>query len=413
LALLHDPDGKAGLAHALEHCVLMQTEHLPNNDLQIELKKIGGDVNAFTNQSTTFFPLKARAENDNFTTLADILRQIVTEPCFDDTRIQNELKVIDNEYHDELDNRDREVLIESDRKQHRETIFSGRVLGNPENFLTLSSSDFLNFMRQHYKAQTMCLYVVAPYQLADTHVILEGTLGQITEGGRSFTTPESIYGQTMDVRLEETEKNQNNFKLFFTSPSSTDIKQLSIATLAQNTISQTLVWHLRHNAGCTYSSQFSNFALTSTQKIVSLDIKTRPHQTNDFLEALLDYTTNIDSIPDVEIESGINNLKHQNFSFRKAAEVECGGIVFYDQTLKQLMDMDKERDILDTITLDDVREKMKEMLSSLTGIYATGPQPNLLPPLETLQTKLKQASGLNNVEGKPTPQTNVLYQPRI
>ena len=200
--------------------------------------------------------------------------------------------------------------------------------------------------------------------------------------------------------------------MFFTLPTPQDSKSLVIARSARDIIGETLVWGLRHQTGCTYNSEFQGMDLTSKEMLVSLKITTRPHQTNDFIASLLRYASEIDNIPNPEIQATIDNAIHALNSYNQALDFDCSGLIFCDQTRGETMDLYQEKRDVQEISHQDIREKMKEILSSLSGIYATGPQPELLPSLEILQTQLKKAAGFDQ-EKEPTPQTILPYQPRM
>ncbi|AOM42299.1 pitrilysin [Xenorhabdus hominickii] len=93
---MENPDNQLGLAHYLEHMVLMGSKRYPQPGGFAEfLQKHGGSRNASTTADRTSFYLEV--ENDSLTGAVDRLADALTEPLFDPLNADRERNAVDNE----------------------------------------------------------------------------------------------------------------------------------------------------------------------------------------------------------------------------------------------------------------------------------------------------------------------------
>jgi predicted Zn-dependent peptidase len=88
----NEPDELNGITHFIEHCVFKGTARRSALDIAIEQDRLGGNLEAFTTHEETGFALKVI--DDRFEAAFDLLADMLTNPRFDQTDLENEQRVI-------------------------------------------------------------------------------------------------------------------------------------------------------------------------------------------------------------------------------------------------------------------------------------------------------------------------------
>ncbi len=91
-ASAHEPRGKMGLSHLLEHMVFKGTKRRSAREIALELESRGGSLDAFTSKEHTSF--QARVLDEDLPRALDILTEIVREPTLLEADLDLERKVV-------------------------------------------------------------------------------------------------------------------------------------------------------------------------------------------------------------------------------------------------------------------------------------------------------------------------------
>lgn len=179
---LDDPDQQPGLAHYLEHMVLMGSKRYPQPDNLAEfLKKHGGSHNASTASYRTAFYLEV--ENDALEPAVDRLADAVAEPLLDADNADRERHAVNAELtmarsRDGL--RMAQVGAETLNPAHPASRFSG---GNLETLKDKPDSKLhqalTNFYQTHYSANLMKAVIYSNKPLAEMAAIAAKTFGRV------------------------------------------------------------------------------------------------------------------------------------------------------------------------------------------------------------------------------------------
>ena len=188
---LEDPDEQQGLAHYLEHMVLMGSKHYPQPESLSEfLKKHGGSHNASTASYRTAFYLEV--ENDALQPAVDRLADAIAEPLLDPINADRERHAVNAELtmarsRDGL--RMAQVGAETLNPAHPGARFSG---GNLETLSDKPDSklhDALTaFYQRYYSANLMKAVIYSNKSLAEMEKIAASTFGKIPD--RQAQVPE-------------------------------------------------------------------------------------------------------------------------------------------------------------------------------------------------------------------------------
>lgn len=180
---LDDPNQQLGLAHYLEHMVLMGSKRYPQPDNLAEfLKKHGGSHNASTASYRTAFYLEV--ENDSLEPAVDRLADAVAEPLLDPVNADRERHAVNAELtmarsRDGL--RMAQVGAETLNPAHPSSRFSGGNLetlkDKPDSKLHQTLTDFYH---THYSANLMKAVIYSNKPLTEMAAIAAKTFGRVT-----------------------------------------------------------------------------------------------------------------------------------------------------------------------------------------------------------------------------------------
>lgn len=187
---LDDPEQQPGLAHYLEHMVLMGSKRYPQPDNLAEfLKKHGGSHNASTASYRTAFYLEV--ENAALQPAVDRLADAVAEPLLDPVNADRERHAVNAELtmarsRDGL--RMAQVGAETLNPAHPGARFSG---GNLETLRDKPGSKLhqalLDFYQTHYSANLMKAVIYSNKPLTEMAAIATQTFGRVAN--RDATVP--------------------------------------------------------------------------------------------------------------------------------------------------------------------------------------------------------------------------------
>lgn len=90
-----------GISHLLEHVVFKGTTRRASKDIYREIERVGGSLNAFTAEELTCFT--AKVPGSYCETAIDILSDLYLNPLINDSDLEKEKKVIEEEIHMYLD----------------------------------------------------------------------------------------------------------------------------------------------------------------------------------------------------------------------------------------------------------------------------------------------------------------------
>lgn len=188
---LDDPNQQLGLAHYLEHMVLMGSKRYPQPDNLAEfLKKHGGSHNASTASYRTAYYLEV--ENDALAPAVDRLADAIAEPLLDPVNADRERHAVNAEMtmaRSRDGHRMAQVGAETLNPAHPAARFSG---GNLETLRDKPGSklhDALRaFYQQHYSANLMKAVIYSNKPLPELAAIAAQTFGRVQNRDASVPT---------------------------------------------------------------------------------------------------------------------------------------------------------------------------------------------------------------------------------
>lgn len=151
--------GERGLSHLLEHMMFKSKKNRNVKEILVALNALGGTFNAITNKDYTTYYIKTVA--NNWKQSVDMLETIVFQPCFKTKELQQEKKVVVEEFL-QYENDTSAIAFEK-----AYAIFYGHqnpyghsVKGDIHDIMKTTSSSLMDYYKKHYKE---CLvYVNCP-----------------------------------------------------------------------------------------------------------------------------------------------------------------------------------------------------------------------------------------------------------
>lgn len=141
---------QGGISHFIEHMLFKGTQNRTASEIAEEMDVMGGQLNAYTTKEYTCY--YARVLNDNFESAADILCDMYFNSRFDEEDIQREASVIVEEINMYEDTPDELVFDELQAGIWKNNNALGRpILGTAESVKSFKRSDFISYMRGHYR----------------------------------------------------------------------------------------------------------------------------------------------------------------------------------------------------------------------------------------------------------------------
>ena len=151
-----------GLSHFLEHMCFKGTKKRPRPiDIASELDGLGAEYNAFTSQEWTSY--YAKAKNENFDKILEIVSDLYLNPVFGPAEIEKEKGVIIEEinmYEDIPQRRVQELFMEL---VYGDQPAGWSVAGRKEVIRILGQENFLKYRGEHYLASSTILVIAGGF----------------------------------------------------------------------------------------------------------------------------------------------------------------------------------------------------------------------------------------------------------
>ena len=179
IGTLLDPKDAPGLAHFCEHLLFMGNEKYPSeNDYREYLSKNGGISNGMTQQDRTIYYFDV--SNEAFEGALDRFAQFFISPIFNEGSVERELKAIDNEFSNNLNNDARRYNQIKLSQTKEDSPFNKFGTGNLQ---TLSLPDIrerlLVFYKKYYTSEVMNLCIYSNKSLEEQIKLVEGLFSLI------------------------------------------------------------------------------------------------------------------------------------------------------------------------------------------------------------------------------------------
>lgn len=177
-----------GISHFLEHMCFKGTKNRPNQMIiASELDSLGAEYNAFTGRESTGYFAKAR--NDYFEKLIDVVSDIYLNSIFDEKEIDKERGPIIEEIN---------MYEDLPTQKIQETFFNlvyddqpagWDIAGTKENIQQLKREDFLKYRQEHYLANSTVVVIAGNFDLNAAETKIRDIFKVLNTGRQSSKLP--------------------------------------------------------------------------------------------------------------------------------------------------------------------------------------------------------------------------------
>jgi predicted Zn-dependent peptidase len=176
-----ESDENRGISHVIEHMLFKGTTMRSAEQIALDMDKIGGYLNAFTEKEHTCY--YARVLTEHISDCLDILGDIFLRSEFPEDELMREKNVILEEIKERDDLPDdlvHDLFFETVWPDHN---LGKSVVGSPETVLSMTRQQLYDYMRREYAPNRI---VIAAAGNLDHDKIV----AQLSEGFGSITTPD-------------------------------------------------------------------------------------------------------------------------------------------------------------------------------------------------------------------------------
>ncbi len=192
-----EPEGKAGLAHFIEHLIFKRTKKRNTNQILNRLESVGADLNAYTTKEYTC--VHASFLNPYLDRTLELFSDISFNSTFPEEEMEKEKSVILDEiasYEDQP-----EEAIQDD---FEDVLFAGDALGNNilgtvETVKNFTREDVLNFIKQNYNTYEMVIAVLGNYNFRRVIATAERHFGEVPENAATNVREKAIIHPPCDT----------------------------------------------------------------------------------------------------------------------------------------------------------------------------------------------------------------------
>jgi processing peptidase subunit beta len=144
-----------GAAHFLEHLTFKGTAKRTQQQLEVEIENMGGHLNAYTSREQTVY--FAKVFKNDVGRAVEILSDILLHSTLDEGAIERERDVILREMSEVNKHQEELVLDHLHAAAYQGTGLGRTILGPEENIRSLTRSDLVSYIQNHYTAPRMVI----------------------------------------------------------------------------------------------------------------------------------------------------------------------------------------------------------------------------------------------------------------
>lgn len=167
----------AGLSHFVEHMFFKGTKLRDKGMIEKEVRRIGGDINAYTSHDLTVFYVTALASEVQ--TAIHLLYDAAFHSVLAQDELEKEREVIISEMRMNEDRLDRKALVALWNRMYTGHPYENPVIGYEPIFRAVTQEDLQTFMSQYYVPNNMVLSVVGDIETEKVLTHVRETFGSV------------------------------------------------------------------------------------------------------------------------------------------------------------------------------------------------------------------------------------------
>jgi predicted Zn-dependent peptidase len=372
----YESEEEAGISHFAEHLFFKGTQRRPTSkEITQDIEGVGGIINAGTDKELTIFWCKVA--KPHFPIALDVLSDLLLNSLFDSKEIEQERRIISEEINMNLDLPQQRISMLIDELLWPEQPLGREVIGYKETVSSLTREQLLNYVARRYMPNNTVLSIAGNIQ----H---EEAMAQIEPLFNKWAAGELITGYITNdkqtearLRIEPKDIEQAHLCLAVHGFSRSHPQRFTIDlfnTVLGGGMSSRLFTEIREHRGLAYDiHSYTEHFLNSGSFAIYAGVD--PEKIETAVAAILDETSQIkQGITATELTRAKELSKgrlYLRFEDSQNVALWYGGQEILTQ---QILDIDDVISIVDAITIDELKEVAKEILTeSGLNLAITGP----------------------------------------
>jgi predicted Zn-dependent peptidase len=385
-AVIHEPEGKQGLAHLFEYMLFQGTKKRDARMLSNAFETLGARRGIDTGFEMTC--VWTQVVHTELETSLRLVNELLLEPAFPVDKLAQLQKIVLQEIHRCNDEATRCIIDLTCTKFYQGTSLARSLLGTEESVASLKQGDFLDFWKSRYQPDNMLFAIAGKFQWEKVLELMEAIFGAWQGEAISLPMQQPKFASTLSI--EHREGQQEHFCLMFPFPNYADpdyYAALLINDILGGNMNSRLFVEVREKRSLAYSISSAMVSNRSTGA-VRIYAGTTPEHGRKCLEVILDELCKLkqNGITHHELNHAKIHLKSQNILRGESSRVCMGTMAhawWFNRTLPTWQEM---KAAIDAVTEEQILRVLQQF-SPVNPLTVT-----VMSPLES-DAWLKEAAG--------------------
>jgi len=367
---------EAGISHFTEHLLFKGTQRRPTSkEITQDIEGVGGIINASTDKEVTIFWCKVA--DSHFPIALDVLSDLLLNSRFDNKEIEQERRIISEEINMNLDLPQQRVNTLIDELLWPEQPLGRDVIGYKETVSSITRKQLLNYVARRYMPNNTVLSIAGNIQHEEAMDQIEPLFNKWAAGKPSTDYRTDDNQTEARLRIEPRDIEQAHLCLAVHGFSHSHPRRFTLDLL--NTVlgggmSSRLFTEIREHRGLAYDIYSStDHFLNSGSFIIYAGVD--PKKVEIAVAAILKELSKIKQEITTSELTRAKELSKGRLHLR--LEDSRNVALWYGSQeilMRQILDIDDVISIVDAITIDELKEVAKEILTdSGLNLAVTGP----------------------------------------
>jgi predicted Zn-dependent peptidase len=372
----YESNEEAGISHFAEHLFFKGTQRRPTSkEITQDIEGIGGIINAGTDKEVTIFWCKVA--EFHFPIALDVLSDLLLNSRFDNKEIEQERRIISEEINMNLDLPQQRVNMLIDELLWPEQPLGREVIGYKETVSSITREQLLNYVASRYMSNNTVLSVAGNIQHEEVMDQIEPVFNKWAAGELATGYMTNDNQTEAKLRIEPKDIEQSHLCLAVHGFSRSHPQRFTIDLL--NTVlgggmSSRLFTEVREHRGLAYDiNSYTEHFLNSGSFAIYAGVD--PEKIETAVAAILEELSKVRQGLTTSELSRAKELSKGRLHLR--LEDSRNVALWYGSQeilMRQILDIDDVVTIVDAITLDELKEVAKEILTdSGLNLAVTGP----------------------------------------
>ncbi|WP_019634026.1 M16 family metallopeptidase [Actinomadura atramentaria] len=369
----------AGASHYLEHVLFKGTPRRSALEISAALDAVGGDLNAFTAKEYTCY--YARVLDADLPIAVDVVSDMVAASLNRPEDVEAERNVILEEIHMRDDDPGDLIHDEFSTALFGDVPIGRPILGTVDSINALSRDRIHDYYRRHYVAPNLVVAAAGNVDHEAVVRLVEAATAELPLRAGDRPAPPRVGGPEIaaapTVRVVDKDTEQAHIVLGGLGLSRTDDRRFALGVLNAalgGGMSSRLFQEIREKRGLAYSV-YSYTAQYADTGVFGVYAGCQPGKADEVLSICRDEVARAaeTSLDEEELERGKGQLRGAMVLGLEDSGSRMSRIGKSELVYESLLPVDELLARIDAVTLDDVREVGREVLTRPAALTVIGP----------------------------------------